>query len=308
MDIRIEDLTRSYGPQKAVDGISFTVRAGEVLGFLGPNGAGKTTTMKLICGLAAPDSGRITVGGKDVALEPEAVRRMIGYLPESNPLYEDMPVLDLLRFTARIQSVPADRIDERLRTMVEACGLEREKHKRIGELSKGYRQRVGLAQAMVHDPDVLILDEPTTGLDPNQIVEIRELIKELGRAKTVIFSTHILPEVEATCDRILIIDKGRIVADGGPAELRSKAQGQDVVRITIEDGDPGTQLEALCSLAGVEEALPGAGPNTFLLRSRTGLSVEREVFQLCVQRGWVLTGMHRVETRLEDVFRELTLD
>jgi ABC-2 type transport system ATP-binding protein len=308
MDIRIDDLTRSYGPQKAVDGISFTVRAGEVLGFLGPNGAGKTTTMKLICGLAAPDSGRITVGGKDVALEPEAVRRMIGYLPESNPLYEDMPVLDLLRFTARIQSVPADRIDERLRTMVGACGLEREKHKRVGELSKGYRQRVGLAQAMVHDPDVLILDEPTTGLDPNQIVEIRELIKELGRAKTVIFSTHILPEVEATCDRILIIDKGRIVADGGPAELRNKARGQDVVRITIEEGDHRTQLEALGALAGVEEALPDAGPNAFLLRSGTGLSVEREVFQLCVQRGWVLTGMHRVETRLEDVFRELTLD
>jgi len=308
MDIRIEELTRSYGPQKAVDGISFTVRAGEVLGFLGPNGAGKTTTMKLICGLTAPDSGRITVGGKDVAQEPEAVRRMIGYLPESNPLYEDMPVLDLLRFTARIQSVPADRIDDRLRTMVDACGLEREKHKRVGELSKGYRQRVGLAQAMVHDPDVLILDEPTTGLDPNQIVEIRELIKELGRAKTVIFSTHILPEVEATCDRILIIDKGRIVADGGPEELRSKARGQDLVRVLIEEADPGTVREALSALDAVEEALPGSVPHEVLLRLKPGAAVERAVFRLCVERGWVLTGMHRLETRLEDVFRELTLD
>lgn len=308
MDIRIDALTKTYGPQTAVDAISFTVRAGEVLGFLGPNGAGKTTTMKLICGLTAPDAGRITVGGKDVATEPGAVRRMIGYLPESNPLYEEMPVLDLLRFTARIQSVPADRIDDRLRAMVDACGLDREKHKRVGELSKGYRQRVGLAQAMVHDPDVLILDEPTTGLDPNQIVEIRELIKELGQAKTVIFSTHILPEVEATCDRILIIDKGRIVADGGPAELRSKAQGRDVVLVTIEEASPAAVLEALNALGSVEEAVPAGTGNGHLLRLKPGASVEREVFHLCVQRGWVLTGMHRVETRLEDVFRELTLN
>ncbi|MBK8613673.1 MAG: ATP-binding cassette domain-containing protein [Flavobacteriales bacterium] len=307
MDIRIEDLTKRYGPQKAVDGISFTVRAGEVFGFLGPNGAGKSTTMKLICGLTAPNAGKITVGGHDVATEPEVVRRMIGYLPESNPLYEDMPVLDLLRFAAKLQAVPADRIDERLRTMVEACGLDREKHKRVGELSKGYRQRVGLAQAMVHDPDVLILDEPTTGLDPNQIVEIRELIKELGQAKTVIFSTHILPEVEATCDRILIIDKGRIVADGGPAELRGKAQGRAMLNVRIEEAVQQEVLDAFRSIEQVEE-VTADGANGYLLRVAPGMQLERTIFQLCVQRRWILTGLHQVETRLEDVFRELTLD
>ena len=307
MDIRIEDLTKRYGPQKAVDGISFTVRAGEVLGFLGPNGAGKSTTMKLICGLTAPNAGKITVGGHDVATEPEVVRRMIGYLPESNPLYEDMPVLDLLRFAAKLQAVPADRIDERLRTMVEACGLDREKHKRVGELSKGYRQRVGLAQAMVHDPDVLILDEPTTGLDPNQIVEIRELIKELGQAKTVIFSTHILPEVEATCDRILIIDKGRIVADGGPAELRGKAQGRAMLNVRIEEAVQQEVLDAFRSIEQVEE-VTADGANGYLLRVAPGMQLERTIFQLCVQRRWILTGLHQVETRLEDVFRELALD
>lgn len=306
MEIRIEDLTKRYGTQTAVDGISFTVRAGEVLGFLGPNGAGKTTTMKLICGLAAPDGGRITVGGHDVARDPDAVRRMIGYLPESNPLYDEMPVLDLLRFTARIQGVPTDRIDARLQAMVEHCGLEREKHKRIGELSKGYRQRVGLAQAMVHDPEVLILDEPTTGLDPNQIVEIRELIKELGRAKTVIFSTHILPEVEATCDRILIIDRGRIQADGGPEELRSKAHGRAVVSVTIEDGDKAHVKAALAGLPQVE-LVSEAPDGSLLLHLHSGARVERAVFQLCVQKGWTLTGLHVQEVRLEDVFRELTL-
>ena len=307
MDIRIEDLTKRYGTQKAVDGISFTVRAGEVLGFLGPNGAGKSTTMKLICGLTAPNAGKITVGGHDVATEPDVVRRMIGYLPESNPLYEDMPVLDLLRFAAKLQAVPPDRIEERLRAMVEACGLDREKHKRISELSKGYRQRVGLAQAMVHDPDVLILDEPTTGLDPNQIVEIRELIKELGQAKTVIFSTHILPEVEATCDRILIIDKGRIVADGGPAELRGKAQGRAMLHVRIEEALQQDVLTAFRSIEQVEE-VTADGANGFLLRVAPGVQLERAIFQLCVQRRWVLTGLHQVETRLEDVFRELTLD
>jgi ABC-2 type transport system ATP-binding protein len=308
MEIRIEDLTKRYGAQTAVDGISFTVHAGEVLGFLGPNGAGKTTTMKLICGLTAPDGGRITVGGRDVATEADAVRRMIGHLPENNPLYEDMPVLDLLRFTARIQGVDEGRIDERLGAMVQACGLDHEKHKRVGELSKGYRQRVGLAQALVHDPAVLILDEPTTGLDPNQIVEIRELIRELGRAKTVIFSTHILPEVEAVCDRILIIDKGRIVADGGPAELRAKAQGRGVVRATVEDADRTAVLAACTALEGVEEALEGPGPHDLLLHPHPGATVERAVFHLCVERGWTLTGLVREETRLEDVFRELTLN
>lgn len=307
MDIRIEGLTKRYGQQAAVDGIGLHVRPGEVLGFLGPNGAGKTTTMKMICGLLAPDAGSIEVGGRSVLTDPQAVRRHIGYLPENNPLYEDMPVLDHLRFAARLQGLSPERIRERLGEMVRVCGLDAEKHKRVGELSKGYRQRVGLAQAMVHDPEVLILDEPTTGLDPNQIVEIRELIKEVGRAKTVIFSTHILPEVEATCDRILIINRGRIVADGSPADLRRQAQGRPLVRVRIEDAPPGAAAEALRTLPGVEQ-VETANDGALLLQTADGGSGARQVFRLCVDRGWTLTELHSPGSRLEDIFRDLTLN
>lgn len=309
MDIRIAQLTKRYGMQTAVDDVSFTVNAGEVLGFLGPNGAGKTTTMKMICGLVAPDHGRILVAGTDVAEDPDAVRRTIGYLAESNPLYDDMPVLDFLRFAARIQGVEADLIDQRLRDMVEVCGLGDEKHKRIGELSKGYRQRTGLAQAMVHDPQVLILDEPTTGLDPNQIVEIRALIKELGQAKTVIFSTHILPEVEAVCDRILIINKGRIVADGSPTTLRAQVRGEAVLFARIEDGAPEAVLAALQALDHVvSAALVPDTADRYEVRMAADPAAGRRIFQLCVRQGWALTELRTAETRLEDVFRDLTLN
>ncbi len=307
MDIRIEGLTKRYGQQAAVDDISLQVRPGEVLGFLGPNGAGKTTTMKMVCGLLAPDAGRILVGGRSVLAEPQAVRRHIGYLPEHNPLYPDMPVLDHLRFAARLQGLDPGRIRERLAEMVRVCGLDAEKHKRVGELSKGYRQRVGLAQAMVHDPEVLILDEPTTGLDPNQIVEIRELIKQVGRAKTVIFSTHILPEVEATCDRILIINKGRIVADGTAQELRRRSQGKPLVRVRIEDAPEGAPAEALRALPGVDH-VELAGDGALLLQTADAGPVPGQVFRLCVDRGWTLTELHSPGSRLEDVFRDLTLN
>ncbi|MBP6389455.1 MAG: ATP-binding cassette domain-containing protein [Flavobacteriales bacterium] len=307
MDIRIEDLSKHYGPQAAVDGIGFTVNTGEVLGFLGPNGAGKTTTMKMICGLVAPDQGTIRVGGHSVAEEPQIVRRHIGYLPENNPLYEDMPVLDHLRFSAKVQGVPEGRIQERIAEMVRVCGLDAEKHKRVGELSKGYRQRVGLAQAMVHDPEVLILDEPTTGLDPNQIVEIRELIKEVGRAKTVIFSTHILPEVEATCDRIMIISKGRIVAHGSPSDLRRQAQGRVVLNVRVEEVDASLVRSALSGLPGVDlvETIAQGG---FSLQCAPDMPVARSVSALCAERHWPLTELHSPGTRLEDIFRDLTLN
>jgi ABC-2 type transport system ATP-binding protein len=309
MDIRIEQLTKRYGPQTAVDNISFRVSAGEVLGFLGPNGAGKSTTMKMICGLIAPNEGSIAVGGKSVETEAAEVRKLIGYLPESNPLYEDMPVLDLLRFTARLQGVAKDQEDVRIREMIDVCGLDAEKHKRINELSKGYRQRVGLAQAMVHDPQVLILDEPTTGLDPNQIVEIRSLIKELGQAKTVIFSTHILPEVEAVCDRILIINKGRIVADGSPVALRAQVRGDQVLQLRIEDGARDTVLAALGQLPEVASALPVAGSlDRYEVRSASGADPARAVFALCARHNWPLTEIRPLETRLEDIFRDLTLN
>ncbi len=309
MDIRIDQLTKRYGPQTAVDGISFRVSAGEVLGFLGPNGAGKSTTMKMICGLIAPNAGTIAVGGKSVADEPDKVREMIGYLPESNPLYEDMPVLDLLKFAARLQGVPRDRETQRIREMVDACGLGPEKHKKIGELSKGYRQRVGLAQAMVHDPQVLILDEPTSGLDPNQIVEIRSLIKDLGTAKTVIFSTHILSEVEAVCDRILIINKGRIVADGSPSSLRAQSQGEELLLVRVEEGVRDEVVAALALAPGVAAVVPVSGSlDAYEVRGSTGSKPAGEVFRTCARKGWVITEMRPIETRLEDIFRDLTLN
>ena len=307
MEVRIEHLTKRYGEQAAVDDISFEVKAGEVLGFLGPNGAGKTTTMKMLCGLVAPDSGSMLVAGRSVLKEPEAVRQRIGYLPENNPLYLEMPVIDFLVFAARVQGMAESRIGERVAEMVRVCGLDPEKHKRIGELSKGYRQRVGLAQALVHDPDVLILDEPTTGLDPNQIVEIRELIREVGRSKTVIFSTHILPEVEATCDRILIINKGRIVADGDAATLRRQAQGRDILRVKLEPAPEGA-AEALRGVPGVEEVRALQGGNAYELACATGARPAGDVFRLCAQQNWTLTELTPVETRLEDVFRGLTLN
>ncbi|MFM8347235.1 MAG: ATP-binding cassette domain-containing protein [Bacteroidota bacterium] len=309
MDIEIENLSKRYGPQRAVDNISFTVRTGEILGFLGPNGAGKSTTMKMITGYLSAGEGTIRIGGKTLAEAGDGIKRHIGYLPENNPLYLDMPVIDYLEFCASLQGVPAERTEERIREMVRICGLNNEKHKKIGELSKGYRQRVGLAQALIHDPEILILDEPTTGLDPNQIVEIRKLIREIGKEKTVILSTHILPEVEATCDRILIIKKGRIVADGTSETLRKQASGQETVKIRIEDAAAADIQSALTALPEVESVdLADAAMNRFEIQSKAGQSSTRAIFRLCVERGWTLTEMTPMETRLEDVFRNVTLN
>ena len=305
MDIKIENLSKNYGPQKAVDNVSFNVKTGEILGFLGPNGAGKTTTMKMITNYISVDQGDITIGGKSIRNSGDQLRKHIGYLPEHNPLYLEMSVIDYLEFSASLQGVPSHLVPERIRQMVKLCGLNKEKHKNIGELSKGYRQRVGLAQAMIHDPEILILDEPTTGLDPNQIVEIRKLIKEIGKEKTVILSTHILPEVEATCDRILIINNGAIVADGTAENLRKQAQGQELLHVVIEDGtneDINTALLELASIASVEQNEEGK----FEIQSKPEKSSKREVFKLCVERNWVLTEMTSYETKLEDIFRELT--
>lgn len=306
MDITIDHVSKSYGVQKAVDNISFTVKTGEILGFLGPNGAGKTTTMKMITNYLEIDEGEVSIGGQSV--KNGAMNSRIGYLPEHNPLYLEMPVIDYLEFCAALQKVPRSKINERVRAMIRKCGLDVEKHKKIGELSKGYRQRVGLAQAMIHDPEILILDEPTTGLDPNQIVEIRELIRDLGKEKTVILSTHILPEVEATCDRILIINKGKIVADGTAATLRKQAQGQQVLRVRIEDGPLQTIYEALQALPTVAMLDVLDEKNcSFEIQSHPEMNSNREVFRLCVQRGWVLAEMTAMETKLEDIFRDLTV-
>ncbi len=309
MDVVIEGMTKTYGTQKAVDDISFRVKTGEVLGFLGPNGAGKTTTMKAITSFLVPDKGKIFIGNIPVLEKPLEAKKHIGYLPENNPLYEDMPVIDYLRFCAEIERVPKEKIDDKIREVIRTCGITKEKHKKIGELSKGYKQRVGLAQALIHDPEILILDEPTTGLDPNQIVEIRELIRNIGKEKTVILSSHILAEVEATCDRILIINKGKIVADGTVEELRKQAQGNEILKVSVEDGDINEIFKALQSLETVDSVdFIDKNNQTFEVRSKTGKSSRRAVFKLCVEKGWTLTQLTFIETRLEDVFRELTVN
>ncbi|HNP06536.1 MAG TPA: ATP-binding cassette domain-containing protein [Cyclobacteriaceae bacterium] len=309
MNITIKNLSKQYGPQKAVDNLSFEVKTGEILGFLGPNGAGKSTTMKMITGYLGIGAGTVQFGDQSVVEHGDLIKKHIGYLPENNPLYLDMPVIDYLEFCAALQGVVKEKIQERIRTMVRVCGLNTEKHKKIGELSKGYRQRVGLAQSMIHDPGILILDEPTTGLDPNQIVEIRKLIRELGKEKTVILSTHILPEVEATCDRILIINKGKIVADGTADTLRKQATGQELIKVRIEDGSADEVLHELRRISTTDRVeLVDKNLNRFEVQSKTGASSKREVFNLCVEKGWVLSELIPIETRLEDIFRNLTMN
>ena len=308
MNIQVTNLTKKYGTQRAVDNISFEVKTGEILGFLGPNGAGKTTTMKIITCFMAPSDGDVKVGDYSIHESPEEIKSNIGYLPENNPLYLDMQMLDYLQFVALLQGVQKPNVDKRIAEMVAVTGLNAEKHKKIGELSKGYRQRVGLAQALIHDPDILILDEPTTGLDPNQIVEIRKLIREIGKEKTVILSTHILPEVEATCDRILIINNGRIVADGTSEVLRKQAQGQESLKIQVMDAP--TKDEIISSIKAIE-TVGMVDPildaeNMFIVNSKDDQSSKRNIFKMCADKNWVLTEMTPLETKLEDVFRELT--
>jgi ABC-2 type transport system ATP-binding protein len=308
MDIVVQNITKKFGVQKAVDNVSFTVKTGEIVGFLGPNGAGKTTTLKAITCFFMPNEGDITVGGYSIRENPEEIKRNIGYLPENNPLYKEMPVIDYLHFVAEIQGVPVGKIRDRILELVNTCGLEGEKHKKIGELSKGYQQRVGLAQALIHNPNVLVLDEPTSGLDPNQIIEIRDLIRKIGQEKTVLLSSHILAEVEATCDRIVIINKGRIVADGTSTQLRKQSQGREILKVTIEGGNRNEVYKALQGLSNVQMVdFISKSDSSFEVQSKPDTSSRRDVFQLCVKKGWDLTELTPTETKLEDVFRELTL-
>ncbi len=308
MSILVENLTKKYDKQRAVDNVSFEVKTGEIVGFLGPNGAGKTTTMKIITCFMAPSSGDVKVNGLSIHDNQDQIKKKIGYLPESNPIYQDMPVLEYLEYAAELHGIPKAKISNRIIEMVRLTGLNEEKHKNIGELSKGYRQRVGLAQAMIHDPEILILDEPTTGLDPNQIVEIRKLIRKVGREKTVILSTHILPEVEATTDRILIINKGQIVADGTAMSLRKQAQGEEILRVQISDAETSdiiyNELRKIDTIAMVDPVPDVA--NTFLINSKDDATSKKNIFNLCVKNNWVLTELTPLETKLEDIFRELT--
>jgi len=307
MDIIVDGITKTYGRQNAVEKLSFQVKTGEVLGFLGPNGAGKTTTMKAITGYLETNAGDIEVGGVSVNQNPEEVKKFIGYLPEHNPLYQDMPIIEYLGFIAGLHGVEKGLIEDRVTEMIQVCGLKSEKHKKIRELSKGYKQRVGLAQALIHNPEVLILDEPTTGLDPNQIVEIRELIKNIGREKTVILSSHILAEVEATCDRILIINNGKIVANGTAEELRRQAQGNELLKVELGNAERNEAFTALRELPSVSlvDFIENEG-TVFEVRSNEGQNSAKAIFDLCVEKGWFVSQLTPIETKLEDIFREVT--
>jgi len=312
MSIKVENLSKFYGEQQAVKNISFEIKSGEVVGFLGPNGAGKSTTMKMITTYLTPNEGVIQVNGIDTEDKPIEVRKKIGYLPEQNPLYNDMNVIDYLNYAAELQSVPKEQIPEAVKRMVKVCGLEDVKHKDIGELSKGYKQRVGLAQAMVHDPDVLLLDEPTSGLDPNQIIEIRKLIKDFGKHKTLMLSTHILQEVQATCDRVIIINNGEIVADGTTDSLQRSFQGQLSIKLYLKkDARFGREkiTSALETIKNVEKVkITGDNETSWMIEiaANKGLDVREEIFKKIVSMDMVLLELHQEETSLEDIFRKLT--
>ncbi len=298
MSIVVQHLTKEYGPQKAVDDLSFELKTGEIVGFLGPNGAGKTTTMKILTTFIAPTSGKALVGSYDVEENPMEVRRRIGYLPEHNPLYREMYVREYLGFVAGLHHIkrPRQRIDE----MIELTGLEREQGKLIGALSKGYRQRVGLAQALMHNPEVLILDEPTSGLDPNQIVEIRELIRKLGREKTVLFSSHVMQEVEALCQRVLVINRGKLVADAPIEELKSRNARQVLITVGFAKD---IEVAALQTLQGVRKVQKMDGPRYRLVCES---DLREDLFGLAVQKKWRLIELHRETVELENVFHQLT--
>jgi ABC-2 type transport system ATP-binding protein len=308
--IEVRNLRKTFGPTVAVDDVSFDVTRGEVLGFLGPNGAGKTTTMRVLTCYIPADVGTAKVAGYDTATQSIEVRRRIGYLPESAPLYLDMEVTEYLRFVAEIRGLPPESRSRRIAEMIDLCNLGDVRQRPVGELSKGFRQRVGLAQTLIHDPEVLVLDEPTTGLDPNQIVQIRELIKRIGREKTVILSTHILQEVEATCTRVQIINDGRLIAHGTVEQLTALATGdvRVVIRVKADSRTAEPKLRSIPGVTGLRDLGGEGGGSRFevIASGTTGDSIEEEIFRCAVSNGWVLTEMRREVQSLEQVFQRLT--
>ena len=305
MDVVVENLTKSFENQKAVDSISFKAKRGEILGFLGPNGAGKTTTMKIMAGLLTPDFGNITFGDYSIWKQACKIKNIIGYLPERNPLYDEMNVIDFLFFISKLHNIPKYKITSRVLDMIRLCGLDNDKHKQIGELSKGFRQRVGIAQALIHDPEVVILDEPTTGLDPNQIFGIRKIIKEIGEEKTVILSSHILSEIETTCDQVMIMSNGKIVANGTTSELRRKSDAEYCLKIGIKGGATTDIHEALNDLPGVLH-IEVIHKQNFELQCKPDVEIEKSIFNLCQENNWYISELTPVQTRLEDIFRKVT--
>ena len=308
--IRVEELTKTFGSVRAVDGISFEVRRGEILGLLGPNGAGKTTTLRMLTGFLAPSSGQVRVGNYTTAANPLEVKKITGYLPESAPLYPEMLVFDFLAFTAALRGIPTGERVRRLDEAAALCGIREVMHLPIAEISKGYKQRVGLAAVMLGDPEILVLDEPTSGLDPNQIVEIREIIRRIGKAKTVVFSTHILSEAEATCDRVVIIHRGKIAADSPTAELKEALGGKSRLSLLLEGADAAAVEARLAGIPGVEgvaAASPDeAGRVAVAIALAGGTDPRAEIYRRIRDTTWTLLEFHLQRQSLEEVFRELT--
>lgn len=301
MSVSVNSVSKLYGSQKALDSVSFSINPSEVVGFLGPNGAGKSTMMKIITGYLKPTEGSVSVCGYDVAEQASEVQKLIGYLPEHNPLYPDMYVREYLEMVAGIYRI--NNGASRIREVIGRTGLTPESHKKIGSLSKGYRQRVGLAQALLPDPQVLILDEPTTGFDPNQIIEVRELIKSVGEEKTVMLSTHIMQEVEAICQRIIIINKGVIAANGNSSDIMFSMRNQSVVEVQFMQP---LDYEILKQLPGVTN-VEIAGKSHFYVTSTCDTDIRADIFRLAIDKNLTLLTLHRMESQLEDVFHKLTM-
>jgi ABC-2 type transport system ATP-binding protein len=302
MSLQIKGLTKIFGRQKALDNISFDIAEGEIVGFLGPNGAGKSTTMKIATGYLPPTEGTVYVGGHDVGSNPLEVKQITGYLPEHNPLYLDMFVHEYLNFTGSLYGLRGKKLKLRVGEMVEQCGLQREQNKKIEALSKGYRQRVGLAQALIHNPKVLILDEPTSGLDPNQLVEIRNLIKDISHNKTVVFSTHIMQEVRALCDRVILISKGKLVADDSLDNLMNRNTRSVVVVVEFENQVDIAELRAIPVIADVV-LLSGS---TYRIIPTENKDIRPEIFRFAADKNLSLVGLKQEENSLESIFQELT--
>lgn len=306
--IEVEGIKKQFGSTVAVDGISFRVDRGEVVGFLGPNGAGKTTTMRILTGYLEPDAGTVRLDGRDIRDDTTGLKRRLGYLPEDNPLYHDMLTCEFLEFVGRLRGLNGGMRSAAINEAVVRTGIAEVYYRPLGELSRGYRQRVGLAQAILHGPDILILDEPTEGLDPNQRVEIRRLITELGRERTVILSTHVLAEVEETCSRILIVHRGRLVADGTASDLVAQVRGARRVVVELAGADgAATALAAIPGVEAVEGPEPAAeGRRRFRLVARHEAEIRPRIFELARDRRWVLWELHQEAADLESLFRELT--
>jgi ABC-2 type transport system ATP-binding protein len=303
MSVEVVNLTKIFNQQKAVNNISFSVKKGEILGFLGPNGAGKSTTMKMATTYLPPTSGCVFINEIDVIKDPLSVRKIIGYLPEHNPLYLDMYIKEYLEFVASLHGIKGKTLKSKIQDIIAMTGLELERRKKIGQLSKGYRQRVGLAQAMIHDPEVLILDEPTSGLDPNQIIEIRELIKDVSKHKTVIFSTHIMQEVQAMCDRVIIIDRGVIVADDKVENLKGRPSNQQLITVEFEVAP---DIDIFKNIEGISN-LESEG-NKIKIFVNPDMDIRSDIFKLATEKNLSLIGLHKEDTSLENIFQQLTKD